>query len=105
MRQGGPMQLTIFGRFHARPGQAEAVAAAMREVVPSTRTEAGCLWIEAYRSVQDPDLFFINSRWADEAAFEAHAALPHTLAFLARVAELIEHPLDVARTRPLDPAS
>ena len=96
------MQLTIFGRFHARPGKAAAVAAAIGEVVPPTRAEAGCLWIEAYRSVQDGDLFFINSRWVDEAAFEAHAGLPHTLAFLARAAELVDDPLEVARTRPLD---
>jgi quinol monooxygenase YgiN len=99
------MQLTIFGRFHARPGQAQAVAAAIGEVAPPTRAEPGCLWIETYRSIQDPDLFFINSRWTDEAAFEAHAALPHTRAFLARVEGLIDHPLEVARTAPLDPPS
>jgi quinol monooxygenase YgiN len=92
------MDLTIFARFHARLGEARAVAAAIGEVVPATRAEAGCLRIEAYRSVQDADLFFINSRWVDEAAFERHAALPHTLAFLARVAPLIDHPLEVART-------
>jgi len=99
------MQLTVFGRFHARPGQAAAVAAAIGEVAPPTRAEAGCLWIETYRSIQDGDLFFINSRWIDEAAFEMHASLPHTRAFLARVESLIDHPLDVARTRPLDPPS
>ena len=97
------MQLTIFGRLHAREGRADALAAAIGEVVPATRAEAGCLSIEAYRSIQDSDLFFINSHWIDEAAFEAHAAQPHTLAFVARASALIDHPLDVARTRPLDP--
>jgi quinol monooxygenase YgiN len=95
------MDFTIFGRFHAREGQADAVAAAIAEVVPVTRTEPDCLWIEAHRSVQDPRLFFIHSRWTDEAAFERHAVLPHTVRFLARVQPLIDHPLDVARARPL----
>jgi quinol monooxygenase YgiN len=97
------MQLTIFARFHARDGQADAVAAALREVVPPSRAEPGCVAIGAYRSIQDTDLFFISSRWVDEAAFELHAGLPHTVTFLARVQPLIDHPLDVSRTRPLDP--
>jgi quinol monooxygenase YgiN len=96
------MELSIFGRFHARPGQAQALAAALREVVPPSRAEPGCAFIEAYRSVQDADLFHIHSRWVDEAAFELHAALAHTVAFLARVQPLIDHPLEISRARPMD---
>jgi len=69
--------------------------------VPPTRAEPACLEIAAYRAQRDPREFFICSRWTSEAAFEAHAALPHTVAFLARVQPLIDHPLDVARTRRL----
>ena len=96
------MELSIFGRFHARPGQAEALAAALREVVPPSRAEPGCVFIQAYRSIHDADLFHIHSRWVDEAAFEFHAGLAHTLAFLARVQPLTDHPLEVSRVRPLD---
>ncbi|MBW8814162.1 MAG: antibiotic biosynthesis monooxygenase [Caulobacterales bacterium] len=92
-------QVAIFARFHARQGQAQAVAAAIAEVVPPTRAEAGCLGIEAFAALRDPDLFFIHSQWSDEAAFEAHARLPHTVRFLATVAPLIDHPLDVQRTK------
>jgi quinol monooxygenase YgiN len=49
------------------------------------------------RGTRDPLLFVILSRWVDEAAFEAHAALPHTVRFLETVTPLIDHPLDVAR--------
>lgn len=94
-------ELAVFARFHARPGQAPAVAAAIAEVVPPTRAETGCLAIAAFVSVADPDLFFIHSRWVDEAAFDAHAALAHTVRFLAKVTPLIDHPLDVNRTRAL----
>lgn len=51
----------------------------------------------AFRSTRDPQLFYIHSRWKDEAAFENHAGLPHTLRFLERVQPLIDHPLDVTR--------
>ena len=77
------MELFIFARFHAREGDEAAVAAALRDVVVPTRAEPGCLAINAFRSVRDPRLFYIHSRWIDETAFDIHAELPHTVAFLA----------------------
>ena len=95
------MNLTIFARFHAREGAADDVAAAIAEVLPQSRAEPGCLDIAAYRSIQDQRLFHIHSLWIDEAAFELHAGLPHTVRFLEKVQPLIDHPLDVSRARPL----
>jgi quinol monooxygenase YgiN len=95
------MELFTFARFHARADHVADVAAALREVVAPTRREQGCLAIQAYRSVRDPRLFYIHSRWADEAAFELHAGLPHTVRFLQRVQTIIDHPLEVTRARPL----
>jgi quinol monooxygenase YgiN len=51
----------------------------------------------------DPRLFYIHSHWIDETAFDTHAELPHTVMFLERVEPIIDHPLDVTRTVPLDP--
>jgi quinol monooxygenase YgiN len=95
------MDLFIFARFHARDSQQDAVAAALRDVVAPTRLEPGCRSIEAFGSTRDRSLFYIHSRWADEAAFDAHAELPHTVRFLTIVQPLIDHPLDVTRARPL----
>ncbi len=95
------MELFIFARFHARPGNERAVAEAMRDGLAPTREEPGCLSIHHFRSIRDPQLFYIHSRWKDEAAFERHAGLPHTVRFLERVEPLIDHPLDVARTEQI----
>ena len=95
------MELFIFARFHARPGNEAALAEAILENMPPSRAEPGCLNIHAYRSIRDPRLFYIHSRWKDEAAFEEHAGLPHTVRFLARVEPLIDHPLDVNRTEQM----
>lgn len=92
------MELFISARFHARPGQEDAVESALRDTVAPSREEPGCLSIHAFRSVRDRRLFYIHSRWKDEAAFEVHAGLPHTVRFIERVAPLIDHPLDVNRT-------
>jgi quinol monooxygenase YgiN len=79
-------------------GAEEAVADAMRDMLPPVRAEAGCLAIDVFRAVRDPRLFYVHSRWIDEAAFDLHALLPHTLQFIARVEPLIDHALDVTRT-------
>lgn len=95
------MELFIFGRFHARPGDEGAVEEALRDVTGPTREEAGCLSMQAFRSARDPGLFYVHSRWVDEAAFDRHAGLPHTVRFVERVQALIDHPLDVTRARPI----
>lgn len=89
------MELFIFARFYALPGSEGAVAEALLDVVAPSRQEPGCLGIHAYRSVRDPRLFYVHSRWKDEPAFERHAGLPHTVRFLARVEPLVDHALDV----------
>jgi quinol monooxygenase YgiN len=96
------MELFIFARFHAREGQQGAVEAALREEVPQARAEPGCLAINAYRSMRDPRLFFIHSRWTDETAFDTHAEMDHTVYFIRRIEPLIDHALDVNRTRSLE---
>jgi quinol monooxygenase YgiN len=94
------LELFVFARFHAREGQEAVLAQAICESVTASREEAGCLNIHAFRSVRGPSLFYIHSRWKDEAAFDLHAELPHTVHFLARVRPLIDHALDVTRTEP-----
>src|SRR5215475_10609363 len=71
-----PMQVYIFARIYAREGKEEEVIAAMREMAPPTRQEPGCLSVNYFGSTQDPRLFFIHSRWTDDAAFDAHIRMP-----------------------------
>ena len=95
------MELFIFARFHARPGNEGGVEEALLDVVAPSREEPGCLSIHAFRSSRDPRLFYIHSRWNDEAAFERHAGLPHTIHFVERVGSLIDHPLEVTRAEQI----
>lgn len=39
---------------------------------------------------------------ADEAAFDLHGRLPHTVRFVERVAPLLDHALDVTRTERIE---
>ena len=91
------MELFIFARFHARPGHEAALAEVVGDVLAPTREEPGCLGIHAFRSIRDRRLFYIHSRWRDEAAFDLHAGLPHTVRFVERLEPLLDHALDVTR--------
>jgi quinol monooxygenase YgiN len=95
------MELFIFARFHAREGTESAVAETLGEILGPSREEAGCLSIHAFRSVRDPRLFYIHSRWKNEEAFEIHANLPHTVRFLKRMEPLIDHAFDLTRAELL----
>jgi len=96
-----PLPLFIFARFHARPGKETAVAEALRDVLAPSSQEPGCLGIHAFRSIRDARLFYIHSRWKDEAAFDSHAGMPHTVRFIERVTPLIDHPLDITRAEQI----
>ncbi len=95
------MELFIFARFHVREGNEAVAAAVLREQTAGVREEPGCLAIQAYRSIRDPRLFYIHSRWMDEAAFDIHADLPRTVEFVRRMETLIDHPFEATRARPL----
>ncbi len=93
------MEQYVFVRLHAREGQEGVVEEALREVTAPSRAEPGCLSFHTFRSMRDPRLFYIHSRWVDEAAFQLHAELPHTVRFLQRVDALLDQPRDVTRTQ------
>jgi quinol monooxygenase YgiN len=93
------MEIYIFGKFHAREGCEDALGEAMRKVVLATREEPGCLEVHGFRSVGDPRLLYLHSHWADQASFDQHAKLPHTVQFLQQVETLLDQPRDVSRTK------
>lgn len=94
----GAVELYVFVRLHAREGEESAVEEALREVTGPSREERGCLSFHTFRSMRDRRLFFIHSRWVDDAAFQEHGVLPHTVRFLERVDALLDQPREVTRT-------
>jgi len=101
-KEGAAVQLDTIVRFHAREGQEEVIDAAMRDSAAGVRAEPGCLEIGYFRSTRDARLYYIHSRWLDEAAFDLHGDFLHTLRFLELVREAIDHELQVARVRRLN---
>ena len=95
------MEIFVFARLHARPGKRDDVHRAMFEIQEPTRREPGCLSYGGFRSVRDPDEFYIHTRWKDLAAFERHSELPHTMRFVDAVEPLLDHPFKVTLAEQL----
>ncbi len=88
-------------RFDPPPGAAAAFRDELLRVAAPTRAEAGCVRYEAFESVREPAVFAIHSEWADEAAFERHSRLPHTVRFVAAAERLLGRPVEGLRAREI----
>jgi quinol monooxygenase YgiN len=95
-------EIDTIGRFHAKEGCEEELAQAIREAWAPAEAEEGCVFCTWYRSIKNPRLFFVHSRWRSNEAFDIHADLPHTVALIEKAEKLIDHPLDVTRLLELD---
>jgi len=95
------LPLHFLARFEPRPGKDIKFREELLRVVEPTRAEIGCLAIHVYESLREPFELAIHSQWVDEAAFELHEKLPHTVRFLKAAEELLAHPVQGLRSREI----
>ena len=70
----------------AQPGKAEELAAAMAEMMATTRLEAGCTVYTYSRDFADSNRFHLCEMWENEPLMNAHIDAPHSAAFVAVLA-------------------
>jgi len=87
--------------FAARTGKRVELREELMRILEPTPAEAGCVGIHLYECLRGGKDFIIHSQWMEEAAFDAHAELPHMKRFWGLVGELITHPVQAMRCRRL----
>ena len=95
------MSFHFIVRFEPLPGKEAAFRDELLRVNEPSRAEPGCLRIDVFESLREPFVFAIHSEWVDEASFELHATLPHTVRFLAAAETLLTHPVQGLRLRQI----
>ena len=95
------MSVHFIVQFHPPPDAIADFRSELLMVVHPTRTEPGCRAIRVFESISQPSMFAIHSEWNDEAAFELHARLPHTLRFLAAAERLLGTAIQGLRAREI----
>jgi quinol monooxygenase YgiN len=80
--------ITIAGRILIRPEmRAQAMEAAVR-VVRATQSDAGCLQYHFCVDLEDPNMLHVFEEWSSQEELVTHLRQPHTVEFLARIAEM-----------------
>jgi quinol monooxygenase YgiN len=95
------VSLHVFVRFEPLAGKDAEFRQELLRVVEASRAEIGCVAMRVFESLREPFVFAIHSEWVDEAAFELHAQLPHTVRFIAAAKRLLIHPVEGLRTRQI----
>ena len=95
------MSVHFLVRFEPLPGKETEFREELLQIVDPTRAEIGCLGIHVFESPREPFVFAIHSEWVDEAAFEFHTQLPHTVRFLRAAEELLTNPVQGLRSRQI----
>lgn len=77
--------LIVVATIVARPGHEGTVRAALEQVVPPSRAEAGCLRYELHVDNADAARFVMLEEWTGAAALAEHEATAHFKALVAAV--------------------
>mgnify|MGYP003858241427 FL=1 len=85
--------LTLIATITALPGHAQALEAGLRQLVPPSQAEAGCLQYSLHRHQDQPNRFIMVEQWLDAAALSAHQQTAHFKHFVDTCGSLLE-PVD-----------
>lgn len=80
--------IIVTGSVVVRPEALDEAVAVSLEHVRRSRTEPGCLLHSVHHDVEDPNRLVFLEHWADRDALDAHFAVPASLDFVTRLAEL-----------------
>jgi quinol monooxygenase YgiN len=69
--------IVLVSRIVVRADAVTDVAKAVRAMTDPSRAEEGCLLYLGHQSADDERTFLFYEQWADEAALDAHRAMPH----------------------------
>ena len=71
------MAYVVCATWTAKEGEADNVAAAVRNLAAPSKAEPGVLLYQAHRDPENPQVFFFYEQYADKAAYEAHVESGH----------------------------
>lgn len=84
--------IIITGDLLVKEGNLQQAMQASQKHVAHSRTEPGCISHAVYQDPEDTLRLFFYEQWQDQAAIDAHFALPSSQAFVAAVRTLVSAP-------------
>ena len=72
--------ITVVAVIKAKPGAESRVEQALRDLIPPTRAERGCINYDLHVSRDDPGRFIFLENWSTQADLDRHLASEHIAA-------------------------
>jgi len=88
-------EVFLTARFKIKDGKEDEVEKILTSIIKPTRSEAGCIFFYLHRVKEDKGHFLFYECFANQAAFEKHAAKPYVRAFLDKADEYCAEPPDI----------
>jgi quinol monooxygenase YgiN len=85
----------VLARITVKPEAAAQAADILTRLVAQSRAEAGCVSYELYQQTATPHVFQTVEVWQDEAAANAHMAMPHLGVAVAAATPLFAAPPEI----------
>ncbi|MBP1539947.1 MAG: antibiotic biosynthesis monooxygenase [Prevotella sp.] len=82
------------------PENRDKVLALCKELVDSSRTDAGNIDYDIYESATDPASLIIFETWQDQPSLDAHMAAPHFTRLVPQIQEASEMAIQVMTEKP-----
>jgi quinol monooxygenase YgiN len=96
------MAITIFLEFTAKAGTGGDLLAALKEILPDTRSYDGCIANDVYRSQENPDTLMIHGTWETKEKYETYLAWRQETGVFDKFTEGLEGPPNLRYFDPTD---
>ena len=93
--------LTFIARIKLADAAVPGFIASVPGLVAGTRAEAGCIQYDVNQSQDEPSLFLVYEKWADQAALDAHMETPHIQALIADFGGSFVEPVSMMHLTPV----
>ena len=97
--------LAIWVKVRIKPDQRKKFLDAIEgDALGSERDEPGCLRFNVLQDEKDPNVYYFYEVYKDQAALEAHRAMPHYATWRA-AADTLDGPTEPTRCTPVFPSA
>jgi (4S)-4-hydroxy-5-phosphonooxypentane-2,3-dione isomerase len=97
--------LALWVRVRIKPEQRRRFLEAIEvDTLGSERDEPGCLRFNVFQDERDENVYYFFEVYKDQAALEAHRAMPHYAVWRA-AADALDGPTEATRCQPVFPAA
>jgi quinol monooxygenase YgiN len=70
--------IVLVARYYGKTGTGDQILEALQEMAPQVKSlEPGCVMYQVSRSNENPNNFLLYEQYVDQAALDAHRAMPH----------------------------